>query len=431
MTSNGAKVTDKPIRVAFGSVPKDGGTFTFYRNSRPALRDLGVDLRCVTVGKDQAALVDDRFWDEGCVLLAETEPDLKRQAMAFSDWCDAEDIDTVIGVNSHAILSSIPHLSPRIRTIARCANGFDEGYQLTLVGRDRLMRIIALVPKLRDDLINTYGVDPGLIELIPNGVDPTNFTAVAQSPRGQRDCLELGFVGRLEHRQKGVLHIPAILAGLRARGVPYRLRIIGRGKHEEQLRADLADQIADGSVVFLGSQPADEVARFLGDLDIFLFPSHFEGCPNALLEALMAGAVPASWRLPGITDYIIEDGVYGHLAEVGDHEGLSAGIAELHADRERLQSMSKKAAEVAMTRFHNQVCAARYVEVFKSVLAEPLPTSAPAPWTQFRAAQVIAPSLPHRLRSYIQRRWFGGKHENFVVAPPPRADEVLQRVGSK
>ena len=46
------------IRVAFGSVPKDSGTFTFYRNMRPALLAQGIDLRCVAAGRDQASLTE-------------------------------------------------------------------------------------------------------------------------------------------------------------------------------------------------------------------------------------------------------------------------------------------------------------------------------------------------------------------------------------
>lgn len=58
------------IKLAFGSVPKDGGTFTFYRNMRPALREHGIDLRCVSVGRREASLTEAAYVDEGCVLLA-------------------------------------------------------------------------------------------------------------------------------------------------------------------------------------------------------------------------------------------------------------------------------------------------------------------------------------------------------------------------
>lgn len=138
------------IKVAFGSVLKDGGTFTFCRNQRPALLDHCIDLRCV-----------------------------KRQARAFSEWCSVQNIDIVMGINSVAILSAIPHLPEPVRVMARCANGFDYGYRITLAGRERLAGIVALTPRLRDTLISEYATPADRITLIPNGIDPAAFEAAA------------------------------------------------------------------------------------------------------------------------------------------------------------------------------------------------------------------------------------------------------------
>ena len=374
-----------PLRVAFGSVPKDGGTYTFYRTLRPVLRAHGIDLRCVSVGRDQAALTDPAFVDEGCVQLAPGMTDLKDQARAFSDWCARDRIDIVFGVNSPAILSAIPHLPEGIRVLARCANGFDEGYRLTLVGGDRLSRIVALVPRLRDDLVASYGVDPDRIALIPNGASPHRFAAAAARARGTGERLELGFLGRLEHGQKGVLHLPPVAEALDRAGVPYRLTVAGRGRDEASLRAALAPGIAQGRVRFAGPLPPDGIPAFLGGIDAFLFPSHFEGCPNALLEAMMAGAVPIAWRLPGITDFLVEDGTTGLLAEKPDVAQFADHIAHLSGSRDLLRTMSRRVAADARDRFSETVCAAAYVALLGKVMAEPAPAWTPRPWSQFRA----------------------------------------------
>ncbi len=123
---------NKRIKFAFGSVPKDGGTFTFYRNLRPCLMERGIDLQCVSVGKHDADLWDPAFVDDGCVLLAERETDVKTVAMAFSEWCISNHVAIFIGINSRAILSALPHLPRNIKVISRCANGFDHGYKITM-----------------------------------------------------------------------------------------------------------------------------------------------------------------------------------------------------------------------------------------------------------------------------------------------------------
>ena len=118
----------RQIRVAFRSVPKDAGTFTFYRNLRPALLGHGIDLRCVSLGRDDAHLCEADYVDEGCHLLVPRSSSLKRQARTFTDWCEAERIDIVMGINSAGNLSALPHLPNCVRIMSRCANSFNHGY---------------------------------------------------------------------------------------------------------------------------------------------------------------------------------------------------------------------------------------------------------------------------------------------------------------
>jgi glycosyltransferase involved in cell wall biosynthesis len=402
-------VTDRPVfRVAFGSVPKDGGTFTFYRNLRLALRAHGVDLRCVSVGRDEARLWEDGYADAGCTLLAPRAIGLKAQARAFADWCEAEEIDIVMGINSGGILSSFPHLPARIRVMARCANAFDQGYRVTMAGRDRLARIVALSPRLRDDLVRDYGADPGILRLIPNGIDPARFDAAAAHPDRVAARLELGFLGRLEHGQKGVLHLPAIVDALLARGVDFRLRIAGKGRHGDQLRRALAGAEAAGQVEFVGALGPDDIPDFLAQTDVFVFTSRFEGMPNALLEAMMAGAVPVCFNIAGITDFMIQEGRTGHLVAQEDAAGFADAVAGLAADRTRLATLHKAVALDARARFSNAIAAASYAALFTEIMAEAPPHWVPKPWADF----VPDANFPQTWRRFVPpgvKEWVKGR----------------------
>lgn len=392
------------IRVAFGSVPKDGGTFTFYRNLRPALLQHGIDLRCVSVGRDQAAMTEEQFVDDGCVQLASRTTDLKRQSKRFARWCADEGMHIVVGVNSPAILSALPHLAKEIRVVARCANGFDEGYRLTMMGHSRLARIVALVPRLKEDLEKGFGADPSSIVLIPNGVSPEQFADAAARRRGIAKALSLGFLGRLEHSQKGVMHIPPVLEKLEAQGVNYQLRIAGKGKHEAELRAALATHVEDGRVSFVGTLAPSQIPTFLGETDVFLFPSHFEGCPNALLEAMMAGAVPVSWRLRGITDFLLKHERDGFLLDTGDTTAFAKAISDLANNPAVLERMSKAVADEARSRFSTDTCALAYVRVFSEVMRFPAPEYQPLPWSEFKIDPLFRQNPLSRLLTQNQRQ---------------------------
>ncbi|MFW2439051.1 MAG: glycosyltransferase family 4 protein [Arenicellales bacterium] len=388
------------VIVAFGSVPKDSGTFTFYRNIRPALLEHNIDIRCVSTGKAQAELWEDEYADEGCVLLASSTRNIKKQAILFAEWCEQECVDIVMGINSDAILSSLPHLPEKIRVLSRCANAFDHGYKITMACVGRLAAIVATTPRLETDLVGSYGANISLLHLIPNGIAPGPFDFAAKSPRGKESVLRLGFLGRLEHSQKGVLHLPEIVHVLNTRNVKFRLCIVGKGKHRSILEQEMADEVVTGQVEFLGAIPPKEVPKFLAETDIFVFTSHFEGCPNALLEALMAGCVPVSWLIDGITDYIIEAGKTGFIHSPGGHEAFARSIEILDNDRDRLSLMSKAAAKTARKRFSQRMTAAAYAELFRSVMAEPPPEWSPVPWSEFKGD----PNFQHSWREYIPEK---------------------------
>ena len=396
------------IVVAFASVPKDGGTFTFYRNLRPELLQYGVDMRCVTIGKAQAALWEEEYADEGCFLLASSTRNIKKQAMIFAQWCEQQGVNIVIGINSEAILSSLPHLPEKIRVLSRCANAFDHGYRITMVCAQRLAAIVATTPRLKHDLIDSYGANPSLLHLIPNGIASQPFERAAASPRGQEPFLRLGFLGRLEHHQKGVFHLPEIVRELNRLNVKFQLRIAGKGKHRSIIERELADEISHGQVEFLGTIAPQAVPHFLAESDVYVFTSHFEGCPNALLEAIMAGCVPVSWLIEGITDFILEDGETGFISSVGDYISFARSVEILSRDRERLQRMSHAAACAARKRFSRQRAASAYANLFANVMANTPPRWDPLPWTEFH----IDPNFQHSWRElvpdsikYVLKNW--------------------------
>lgn len=402
------------MNVAYGSVPKDGGTFTFYRNMRNPLSKYGVNLYCVSVGKEQAALWNNDFVDDNCFLIAPNTHNVKSQAKFFVDWCVKMQINMVIGVNSEAILCSIPHLPAHIRILSRCANAFNHGYNLTLMGNDRLEAIFAISPKLKHDLINKYGANPDLIHLIPNGISSNPYKEAYKEERGKSDVLRLGFLGRLEHNQKGIMHIPKILNELERSKVSFSLKIAGVGKDRKRLERSLRNRIDNGQVIFLGSIKPQEVPLFFKNIDIYIFPSHFEGCPNALIESMISGCVPFSWNIKGITDFIIKNNRTGFIHDLGDYKGMSKNIKFLDQNRSILNQFSKNSSKDAKKRFDPDKTAREYSKVLKYVDAKEFIKIKPLPWKKFKIDEnferkwdsIISRSLRYNIKlfySYINK----------------------------
>ena len=394
------------IKIAYGSVPKDGGTFTFYRNMRPVLENHGIFMYCVAVGKEQADLWEESYADTNTVLLAADTYNIKKQAQSFVRWCETMDIDIVMGINSEAILSAIPHLPVDIRVVSRCANAFEHGYRITMSGKERLQAIFAITPRLQEDLINKYNADFAIMHLIPNGIDPSPFEKASQRERGLSEKLQLGFLGRLEHNQKGVMHLPNLVKNLNALEISFHLSIAGKGADRDKLEKALEPWMKRGQVSFLGALTRTKVPDFLAATDIYIFPSHFEGCPNALLESMMAGCVAMSWEIKGITDYVLQEGETGFLHSVGDCEHMAKNIKRLNENRLLLRRISNLAAEDARLRFSSELAAGAYAFVLKDIMNRPIIDVKPLSWNQFKPdvnfRQKGDPWVPRGLKKKIK-----------------------------
>jgi glycosyltransferase involved in cell wall biosynthesis len=128
-------------------------------------------------------------------------------------------------------------------------------------------------------------------------------------------------------------------------------------------------------------------------------PSRVEGCPNALLEAMAAGAVPVPSRIRGGTDFVVEDGVSGLLRPIGAADQFAAGVAELAKDREKLARMSMAARDRVEARFSLERMGRDYDRLFRDVLAERPPDAPPRPWSEFR----LEPAFRRGWRRWVPR----------------------------
>lgn len=128
--------------------------------------------------------------------------------------------------------------------------------------------------------------------IVPNAIDCKAF-AFSKAARDEvrrelsiSDKLVVGNIGRL-HRQKNQLFLLDIFKAILARRSDAHLLLVGGGEDEAKLRQKAKDLKIEGNVSFLGVR--SDIPRILSALDLFVFPSAFEGLGISLLEAQAAG----------------------------------------------------------------------------------------------------------------------------------------------
>ena len=195
---------------------------------------------------------------------------------------------------------------------------------------------------------------------------------------------------------------------LRRRGLLFRLSVVGDGPDGAELKQRCARLRSCKSIEFLGAVSHVEVANLLADTDILLLPSRYEGCPNAVLEAMAEGVVPVATKLRGVTDWIIDDGRTGMLCRYGDPKSFARAIVAMDRDRKGLVTMQTAAIEAVRRRFSAETMATAYHELFSRLIMSQ-PVREPRPWSEFRQNPAYRPTwrrfLPRWLKQYVRRRF--------------------------
>lgn len=125
-----------------------------------------------------------------------------------------------------------------------------------------------------------------------------------------------------------------------------RLTLAGDGEVDEVRAAVTAAGLDETIHVvgWLGPAARDEL---LATAQVFVLPSHDEGLPMALLEAMAAGLVPVT-TLVGSIGEAVSDGVNGLVVEPGSPGQIASALAALVADealRTRLGAAARERAD--------------------------------------------------------------------------------------
>lgn len=167
-------------------------------------------------------------------------------------------------------------------------------------------------------------------------------------------------IGRL-HDQKGIDMLLDTWAEVAPLHPDWKLRIYGSGEDEEILHKQCTALGLDGSVEWMGR--TSDVPGALRGGSVFVQSSRGEGFPLALMEA-MATAVPCAAFdcAPGVHE-IVQDGVDGLLARLGNTAELARRLDTLMSDKE-LRDRMGELARVNIQRYTTGEVVRRWEELF-------------------------------------------------------------------
>lgn len=233
--------------------------------------------------------------------------------------------------------------------------------------------IIAVSKSARQAELRETGIAPERVIVVPNGIEMAPFLeslsagerqALRQSLGLEPDHFVIGSVGRLVEA-KGYTDLLHAFKLVSEQLSTARLIIFGKGILEEELKT-LAHALGIAEKVQFPGVRSD-IPKVLQTFDLFAFSSHWEGMPNALMEAMAAG-LPCIATEVSAAPELIEDGVHGLLVPPKRPEQLAQGIQKLWSDRDKRAQLGANGQARIQTEFTLAHTAALTQKIYHNLL---------------------------------------------------------------
>jgi glycosyltransferase involved in cell wall biosynthesis len=237
----------------------------------------------------------------------------------------------------------------------------------------RLLRksrgIIAISENTKQDIITSYGINPGRINVILPGYDRSRYR-IGVEPGGVRSKYGLKsyllYLGNLmPHKNlRRLLRAFALLH----RELPYTLAIAGwkDPRHYPALEEETQALGLAEKVLFLNYVPADELPALYAGAELFVFPSLYEGFGLPPLEAMACGCPVLVSNIASLSEVC---GDAAHYVDPYDVKNIAEGIYKVAMNRGLKEHLAFKGTERANL-FSWEKSAREHIKVFEKVLNE-------------------------------------------------------------
>ena len=199
---------------------------------------------------------------------------------------------------------------------------------------------IAVSPPVAEELRAAYPGQAGKISAVPFGIDTSRFRS-GKAGMGK----SILFIGRLIE-WKGAHHLIECLPEVLAAEPDARLRIVGSGPMEPELRRIAKERGVEGSVEFMGRVPHGNLHRIIQESAVLAHPATEKGGKEtlgvALLEAMACG-LPVVGAKSGAIPYVLESGKAGILVEPEQPGELAKAIIRVLGDGKLRNELSRRA----------------------------------------------------------------------------------------
>ncbi|HVW80026.1 MAG TPA: glycosyltransferase family 4 protein [Mycobacteriales bacterium] len=227
----------------------------------------------------------------------------------------------------------------------------------------RLTSIVTVSTNSGQDIARDFKVDPGVMRVVPIGVDTKTF----RPPKAPRVPGRIVAVSSSDSPIKGVKVLLEAVAKLRT-GQEVELVVVGKPNPDGPVAKAVKDLNLSDTVRFVSGLSNDAIAELLGSAEVAVVPSLYEGFSIPAVEA-MACATPLIATTGGALPEVVgTDGTSGVLVEPGNPEELADALSALFADDARRKAIGAAGRKRIETSYTWRRVAESMVEVYQDAI---------------------------------------------------------------
>lgn len=142
---------------------------------------------------------------------------------------------------------------------------------------------------------------------------------------------------------------------------------------KEVIRQKLEGNNLSSRIVFAGYQ--EDISDFMRAIDLFALPSHREGMPRSIIEAMASGKPVVATDIRGCREEVVHD-LTGLIVPLRDSQALAQAMIKILSDPELARRMGSEGRRRAESLYNEQDVLDREVQVYRKLVKENLPQDA-------------------------------------------------------
>lgn len=249
----------------------------------------------------------------------------------------------------------VPGLSPEVSAIHKL---------LSPLRRLILRNAVAAVANSEGLREVSEAIDPVPVLVIPNGVDLDLFRPWPESWPSARERFRILFVGRFQ-AQKNLQFLLDQLAILRDQHPgKFEIHLVGDGPLRSELKSHAQKLRLTNDIVWHGWLQREKLSEVYRSCHCFVNPSHYEGMPNAVLEAMACAKPIVASLVPG-NDAVVQHRITGFLFPLDQPAVLRESLQVLIDAPARAEEMGRRGREWITRDFSWEKVATAYAALFQ------------------------------------------------------------------